>query len=86
MKTTNKFGGVAVAAAAAALFMAGIGTSVADEGHSGVVKVRCFGGNACKGQSACQTTTNACKGQNECKGQGVEFRGIGACKERLGRE
>lgn len=86
MKTTNRFAGMAVATPAAALFMAGIGSSIADDSHSGVVKVRCFGGNACKGQSACQTTTNACKGQNECKGQGVEFRGIGACTERPGHE
>jgi hypothetical protein len=32
--------------------------------------VRCAGGNACKGQSACKSAANACKGQNACKGKG----------------
>jgi hypothetical protein len=33
-------------------------------------QVKCQGGNACKGQSACKSATNECKGQNACKGKG----------------
>ncbi|HVN91148.1 MAG TPA: hypothetical protein VMT61_15150 [Candidatus Binataceae bacterium] len=33
-------------------------------------KIKCVGGNSCKGQSACATTKNSCKGQNSCKGKG----------------
>jgi hypothetical protein len=32
--------------------------------------VKCQGGNACKGKSACATATSACAGQNKCKGTG----------------
>ena len=40
-----------VALAAAALFIAGTGISSADTSTPNVVKAKCFGGNACKGQS-----------------------------------
>ena len=33
-------------------------------------KIKCEGGNACKGKSECHTATNACAGQNSCKGKG----------------
>jgi hypothetical protein len=33
-------------------------------------KVKCDGGNSCKGKSECATATNACAGQNSCKGRG----------------
>lgn len=32
--------------------------------------VKCFGANACKGQSSCKSAQNDCKGQNACKGKG----------------
>jgi uncharacterized membrane protein len=66
----NRIAGVALATAAAALFIAGTGVSTADTTTPSVVKSKCYGGNACKGQSECKTTTNACKGQNACKGEG----------------
>jgi uncharacterized membrane protein len=70
MAHSNRIVGVALATAAAALFIAGTGNTGADDGKPAVVKSKCYGGNACKGQSECKTTTNACKGQNACKGKG----------------
>ena len=66
----KKIVGMALATAAAALFIAGAGVGNADTGSPSVVKAKCFGGNACKGQSACKSANNACKGQNSCKGKG----------------
>ena len=67
MMNAKKLTGLALATAAAGLFMtAGITTaSAADE-----AKVHCDGVNSCKGTSACQTASSACKGQNSCKGKG----------------
>ena len=67
MITAKKLTGLALATAAAGLFItAAIPTaSAADE-----AKVHCEGVNSCKGQSACQSAHNACKGQNSCKGKG----------------
>ncbi|KUO56611.1 MAG: hypothetical protein APF80_02730 [Alphaproteobacteria bacterium BRH_c36] len=63
----NAQSGAAIAAAVAALVVAGAATAPAafagDKGH-------CVGANACKGHSACKTATNACNGQNACKGTG----------------
>jgi hypothetical protein len=68
MKIATKLNGVAIAAAAAAVFaMAPLSVSAADAGKAG----HCMGANACKGQGACKTANNACKGQNACKGKGV---------------
>ena len=64
---------VGVALATAALFIAGTGVSNADTAMPSAVKSKCYGGNACKGQSECKTTTNACKGQNARKGEGFTF-------------
>ncbi|HNC52465.1 MAG TPA: hypothetical protein PLO14_09550 [Accumulibacter sp.] len=66
---SNQLSGVAIAAAAAALFTAGsivAPTAQAAEGSS----VHCAGINSCKGHSECKTAKNECKGQNACKGQG----------------
>ena len=32
--------------------------------------VKCYGANACKGQSECSTANNGCKGGNDCKSKG----------------
>ncbi|GAA4502012.1 hypothetical protein GCM10023095_26040 [Pseudaeromonas paramecii] len=62
----NKVTGVALAAAAAALFGSITPSVQANEAP----QVKCMGINACKGQSKCQTAQNACAGQNACKGHG----------------
>lgn len=66
---SNQFSGIALAAAAAALFATGaIMTPVAQAAEGGTV--HCTGINSCKGTSDCKTAKNECKGQNGCKGQG----------------
>ncbi len=46
--------------------------------------VHCFGTNACKGQSDCETATNGCKTQNECKGKGWKAMTASRCFARRG--
>jgi hypothetical protein len=82
MKDSRTLTATALVSMAAALFIAGTGISSAQSSTPSVVKAKCFGGNACKGQSECKTTTNACKGQNACKGEGFTLHN--AC-ERPGR-
>lgn len=87
MKERSRLAGIALAAAAASLFIAGCaspggGTQMAD---SSAVKVKCYGANACKGQAECKTSANGCKGQNACKGQGFVNLTEEACIDRLGR-
>jgi uncharacterized membrane protein len=36
---------------------------------------KCYGINACKGQSACASYKTSCKGKNACKGQGMTVTG-----------
>lgn len=59
--------GLAMAAAAAALFALGAAplAQAAEEGS-----VKCAGVNSCKGTSECKTAKSDCKGHNSCKGQG----------------
>lgn len=62
--------GAAIAAAAAALLIAGTAVSKPLQLAADDAKGHCMGANACKGTSACKTASNACKGQNACKGKG----------------
>ena len=62
--------GAAIAAAAAALLIAGTAVSKPLQLAADDAKGHCMGANACKGTSACKTAGNACKGQNACKGKG----------------
>ena len=63
MKIRARATGWTVAAAAAALFVAGCAQDAAQGGGEETAEVQCFGVNACAGHSACA-------GQNACKGQG----------------
>ena len=88
MNETSKLTGVALAAAAAMLFIAGCassGTSSMQTADAGAVKVKCYGANACKGQSECKTALNDCKGQNACKAKGYVTLTEQACIDQLGR-
>jgi hypothetical protein len=58
--------GIALATAAALLF----GSVAVAPAQAEDAKVKCQGGNACKGKSACATATSSCQGQNSCKGKG----------------
>ena len=84
---TSKLTGLAIAAAAATLFVAGCANqgSTGQSADSGAVKVKCYGANSCKGQAECKTALNACKGQNTCKGSGYVNMTEKACVDRLGR-
>ena len=76
VKTTSS---LTLAAAAAAMFaLAPVSVSAAEE-------VKCIGGNACGGQSACKTATSECKGLNSCQGKGFVMLGSAAeCTEAGG--
>ncbi len=60
--------GTTIAAAAAALLLAG--AALAPIAQAGEAVGHCIGANACKGMGACKSASNACKGQNACKGKG----------------
>lgn len=62
----------AMLATAVALMFAGNVAYAADRKDSAAAasQVKCVGGNACKGQSECQSANSGCKGQNACKGKG----------------
>ncbi len=86
MSNPSRLAGVAIAAAAATLFIAGCATQGnMQTADSGAVKVKCYGANACKGQAECKTAMNNCKGQNACKGQGFLNLTEKACVEHFGR-
>ena len=72
MNQAKKLSGVALATAAASLFLGGC-ASMNDGGDAMAAKsstVHCAGVNSCKGKSACKTAQSACKGHNSCKGKG----------------
>ena len=83
MHKSKSRAGLAIAAAAASLFAAGL-VGAADESGSGV-QIKCFGANACKGNGQCKTSMNECKGHNACKGKGFVKMTEQACVEKLGR-
>jgi uncharacterized membrane protein len=71
MRKGSIAGGAALATAVALMFMsttvvAGTDTS----GAAGAAKVKCVGGNSCKGQSECKSAQSDCMGKNSCKGKG----------------
>jgi hypothetical protein len=66
---SNQMSGIAIAAAAAALFAAGTIVAPNVQAAEGST-VHCTGINACKGHSECKTAKSECKGSNACKGQG----------------
>ena len=62
-----------IASTAAALFALGAAGTASAEHHEGeaeTAKIKCDGGNACKGQGECHAAGHDCSGQNGCKGQG----------------
>lgn len=78
MTTRRKFNTMALASAAAALFVA---APVTAREYGGKAEVKCFGVNKCKGHNECKTANNACKGKASCKGQGFVKMSKHACKE-----
>ncbi len=82
---TGKIGGIAIAAAAASLFLAACTTNtvkpaeVTQSTNNVGSRIKCYGANSCKGNSSCKTARNECKGQNQCSGQGWMFMGEAEC-------
>jgi hypothetical protein len=82
MKLNSK-SGATLAAAAAALFLAGAVVSTGSSPANAAMG-KCMAGNACKGQSACKGGTNSCKGLNACKGTGFSMASEAHCKAQGG--
>ena len=86
MRKVTGITGAALATAVALMF---VGNALAaDSSSSGAssAQVKCAGGNACKGQSACKSAASSCKGQNACKGKGfVMADNDAACKKMGGK-
>ncbi|MGE5624609.1 MAG: hypothetical protein ACM3ZT_03580 [Bacillota bacterium] len=81
MRNQTKTTGIALAALAASLFATA--PLAADTSSSTVGK--CWGVNACKGKSSCQSKGHSCKSQNACKGQGFVMISKDACEQIGGR-
>lgn len=79
MNTAKKTTGVALAAAAAAMFAV-----VPMSASAGEKAGKCFGVNSCKGTSACATATTSCAGQNSCAGQGWIKQTKSECEDKGG--
>jgi uncharacterized membrane protein len=81
----GKLGGIALAAAAASLFLAACTTNnvkpaeVTQANNNVGSKIKCYGSNSCKGNSSCKSAMNECKGQNKCSGQGWTWMGEAEC-------
>ena len=81
MNTAKKVSGVALAAAAAAMFaVAPMSGAVAGEKAG-----KCFNVNSCKGAGACATATTSCAGQNSCAGKGWVKKTKVECEEAGGK-
>ena len=78
----RKLSAYGIAAIAAASF-AMVSPTVLANTHK-TKSVKCYGGNSCKGKSACKTAKNSCKGQNSCKGEGFVSASSKAACEKLG--
>jgi hypothetical protein len=75
--------GATIAATAAALVLGG--ALAAPSAAFAAEQGKCFGANACKGQSACKTAKSECKGHNACKGQGFKVTTKGECIQAKGK-
>lgn len=88
MTKGKKLVGMAIAASAALLFIAGCettgGTGKGAPGSS-AAQIMCEGANGCKGLSDCKTANSACAGQNECKGLGIVSLSSTQCGRVTGR-
>lgn len=77
----NQKTGATIAMTAAALFVSG---TIATSAMAGGAQGKCFGVNACKGQSGCKTAQSDCKGHNACKGKGWVSMTAAECAEQGG--
>jgi len=71
--------GAALAVVSAGVFYGLYASVDAMAPAAGENDIKCWGGNSCKGKSACGSALNACTGQNSCKGKGWQFMPEKAC-------
>jgi uncharacterized membrane protein len=78
--------GAALATAVALMFVGNAMAADSSSSSAGAssAQVKCVGGNACKGQSACKSAQSSCKGQNACKGKGFVMADNDAACKKLG--
>lgn len=70
MNSVKKITGVALAVAAAGMFM----TVAIPNVNAASAKAMCEGVNSCKGKGACKTANIGCKGQNACKRNAMPYK------------
>ena len=80
--TTTK--GMALATAAAVLFLGGVVPAKAETKATGD-QVKCVGINECKGHGSCAGAGNSCAGQNACKGKGITETSKADCEKKGGK-
>lgn len=77
--------GALIAAAVAGLFLTGQAMAAeGDKGGGEAAKVKCMGGNECKGKGACAQAGHSCAGENSCKGKGWIMTSEADCKAKGG--
>ena len=82
----TRIAGAMLATAVALAFTGSVAWAEDAPGASAATQIKCLGGNACKGQSACKTATSGsdCKGKNSCKGKGYVITADAKSCEALG--
>jgi len=70
MRKGTRMTGAVFATAVALMFVGNAMAADSSSSDASSAQVKCVGGNACKGQSACKSAASSCKGQNACKGKG----------------
>ncbi len=70
MRKGSVISGAALATAVALMFLSSPMAADTSSSSAPAPQVKCLGGNACKGQSACKTAQSTCMGKNSCKGKG----------------
>jgi uncharacterized membrane protein len=74
-----------VAAAVAGFFVSGHALAAESGSGGDAAKVKCMGGNECKGKSACAAAGSSCAGENSCKGKGWIMTTEADCKAKGGK-
>ncbi len=69
-----------LAAAAAALFTAGVTAGAPGTANADSHEMHCEGVNSCKGQTDCSTASHDCSGKNACKGKGWKSMSAEECE------
>jgi len=81
----NPVKGALIATAVAGLLFGGQALAAEPAGGDAAAKVKCVGGNECKGKSACGTAESSCAGQNACKGKGWIMASEADCTSKGGK-